>query len=99
MQQSKSSQSDPRSGCNQCYKLVVVGGGGVGKSALTIQFIQVIITVTLDLCYNLVSLSNNLSCCQHQLFFVVKKYVVDNTNSIGRIWYFFAIRCKRVTRF
>lgn len=22
------------------YKLVVVGGGGVGKSALTIQFIQ-----------------------------------------------------------
>merc|ERR1719249_211094 len=23
-----------------CYKLVVVGGGGVGKSALTIQFIQ-----------------------------------------------------------
>ena len=23
------------------YKLVVVGGGGVGKSALTIQFIQV----------------------------------------------------------
>ena len=27
---------------NQNYKLVVVGGGGVGKSALTIQFIQVI---------------------------------------------------------
>ncbi|CAH1800035.1 unnamed protein product [Owenia fusiformis] len=25
---------------NQSYKLVVVGGGGVGKSALTIQFIQ-----------------------------------------------------------
>ena len=24
------------------YKLVVVGGGGVGKSALTIQFIQVL---------------------------------------------------------
>ena len=23
------------------YKIVVVGGGGVGKSALTIQFIQV----------------------------------------------------------
>jgi hypothetical protein len=28
---------------SQTYKLVVVGGGGVGKSALTIQFIQVII--------------------------------------------------------
>lgn len=28
------------SGHNQSYKLVVVGGGGVGKSALTIQFIQ-----------------------------------------------------------
>lgn len=26
---------------NQSYKLVVVGGGGVGKSAITIQFIQV----------------------------------------------------------
>ena len=26
---------------NQSYKLVVVGGGGVGKSACTIQFIQV----------------------------------------------------------
>jgi len=26
---------------NQNYKLVVVGGGGVGKSAITIQFIQV----------------------------------------------------------
>ncbi|KAH3727247.1 ras-related protein R-Ras2-like [Dreissena polymorpha] len=28
------------SNVNQNYKLVVVGGGGVGKSALTIQFIQ-----------------------------------------------------------
>jgi Ras-related protein R-Ras2 len=25
----------------QTYKVVVVGGGGVGKSAITIQFIQV----------------------------------------------------------
>lgn len=25
----------------QTYKIVVVGGGGVGKSAITIQFIQV----------------------------------------------------------
>ena len=41
MQQHKSSQSDSRNACSQCYKLVVVGGGGVGKSALTIQFIQV----------------------------------------------------------
>lgn len=34
----------------QTYKLVVVGGGGVGKSAITIQFIQV----------NLIFLSNSL---------------------------------------
>lgn len=26
----------------QTYKLVIVGGGGVGKSAITLQFIQVI---------------------------------------------------------
>jgi GTPase SAR1 family protein len=25
----------------QTYKIVVVGGGGVGKSSITIQFIQV----------------------------------------------------------
>ena len=30
-----------RSQLNQAYKIVVVGGGGVGKSAITIQFIQV----------------------------------------------------------
>ena len=28
------------------YKIVVVGGGGVGKSAITIQFIQVSRAVT-----------------------------------------------------
>lgn len=45
MQQHKFSQSDTRNACSQCYKLVVVGGGGVGKSALTIQFIQVTLAV------------------------------------------------------
>lgn len=34
------SRSRDASNSNQNYKLVVVGGGGVGKSALTIQFIQ-----------------------------------------------------------
>jgi len=34
-------QRGDNNGTNQNYKLVVVGGGGVGKSALTIQFIQV----------------------------------------------------------
>ena len=46
MQQQKSSQPDNRNACSQCYKLVVVGGGGVGKSALTIQFIQVLAVIT-----------------------------------------------------
>lgn len=36
------------------YKLVVVGGGGVGKSALTIQFIQV--QPSLTVCVELLSL-------------------------------------------
>lgn len=37
---SRYNQSNPGSYA-QTYKLVVVGGGGVGKSAITIQFIQV----------------------------------------------------------
>lgn len=36
----RNNQSGP--GMAPTYKLVVVGGGGVGKSAVTIQFIQVI---------------------------------------------------------
>lgn len=32
---------DPGTPTSETHKLVVVGGGGVGKSALTIQFIQV----------------------------------------------------------
>merc|ERR1711936_803545 len=34
------SRMTDRSHLNQAYKIVVVGGGGVGKSAITIQFIQ-----------------------------------------------------------
>ncbi|KAJ8315109.1 hypothetical protein KUTeg_007259 [Tegillarca granosa] len=34
------SRSNDANAFSQSYKLVVVGGGGVGKSALTIQFIQ-----------------------------------------------------------
>ena len=36
-----SKYNNDRSAYNQTYKLVIVGGGGVGKSAITIQFIQV----------------------------------------------------------
>ena len=35
------SRANERQSYAQTYKLVVVGGGGVGKSAITIQFIQV----------------------------------------------------------
>jgi hypothetical protein len=35
------SRQNDRLSYAQTYKLVVVGGGGVGKSAITIQFIQV----------------------------------------------------------
>lgn len=35
-----SATEGPTANCSHSYKLVVVGGGGVGKSALTIQFIQ-----------------------------------------------------------
>jgi Ras-related protein R-Ras2 len=36
------SKTNDRQSYAQTYKLVVVGGGGVGKSAITIQFIQVL---------------------------------------------------------
>lgn len=43
------SRTGERQGYAQTYKLVVVGGGGVGKSAITIQFIQVsIILIWID---------------------------------------------------
>lgn len=35
------SRQTERQSYAQTYKLVVTGGGGVGKSAITIQFIQV----------------------------------------------------------
>ena len=34
-------ENGPSKGTQRQYRLVVVGGGGVGKSALTIQFVQV----------------------------------------------------------
>lgn len=37
----KKSPSKDQNPMSQNYKIVVVGGGGVGKSAITIQFIQV----------------------------------------------------------
>lgn len=37
----KKSPKKEQSPMSQNYKIVVVGGGGVGKSAITIQFIQV----------------------------------------------------------
>lgn len=38
---SRYNQSSGSASHTQTYKVVVVGGGGVGKSAITIQFIQV----------------------------------------------------------
>lgn len=37
------SKPSDRQNYAQTYKLVIVGGGGVGKSAITLQFIQVCI--------------------------------------------------------
>uniref|UniRef100_A0A182M959 Ras-like protein 2 n=1 Tax=Anopheles culicifacies TaxID=139723 RepID=A0A182M959_9DIPT len=41
-------------GYAQTFKLVVVGGGGVGKSAITIQFIQVFLALNQTLRYRIV---------------------------------------------
>ena len=54
------------------YKLVVVGGGGVGKSAITIQFIQVLlftIIYFLDyiMGYEILSITLDVFCCLSEL--------------------------------
>lgn len=41
------SKPSDRQSYSQTYKLVIVGGGGVGKSAITIQFIQVIVQISI----------------------------------------------------
>lgn len=53
------------------YKLVVVGGGGVGKSALTIQFIQV--SVCVFACENVISWAC-VCACMHVVVCVVPDY-------------------------
>ena len=50
------SKPGDRTSVAQTYKIVVVGGGGVGKSAITIQFIQVFAYFT----YNEAFLVNSL---------------------------------------
>ena len=40
------------------YKLVVVGGGGVGKSAITIQFIQVLL-LTIIFCLDYIRVTKS----------------------------------------
>lgn len=53
---------------NQNYKLVVVGGGGVGKSAITIQFIQVFYGENAKLIQTIVTLLVLLDRCCYYLF-------------------------------
>ena len=51
------------------YKLVVVGGGGVGKSAITIQFIQVLLfTIIFCLDYIIFGLRNPINNAWRFLF-------------------------------
>lgn len=54
------------SGEEERFKLVVVGGGGVGKSALTIQFIQVL--TLLYLSETQVDIVGNLSTFTQELW-------------------------------
>ena len=53
------------------YKLVVVGGGGVGKSAITIQFIQVLLfTIIYFLDYIIFGLRNPINNAGCFLLFI-----------------------------
>ena len=53
------------------YKLVVVGGGGVGKSAITIQFIQVMLfTIIYFLDYIIFGLRNPINNAGYFLLFI-----------------------------
>lgn len=51
----KMSKAPDRQSYAQTYKLVVVGGGGVGKSAITIQFIQVSTASDVPCCFSLLT--------------------------------------------
>jgi len=51
----KMSKAPDRQSYAQTYKLVVVGGGGVGKSAITIQFIQVSTVSDVPCCFSLLT--------------------------------------------
>ena len=51
------------------YKLVVVGGGGVGKSAITIQFIQVLL-LTIIFCLDYIRLRNPINNAGYFLLFI-----------------------------
>lgn len=50
------------------YKLVVVGGGGVGKSAITIQFIQVLL-LTIIFCLDYI-IRNPINNAGYFLLFI-----------------------------
>lgn len=40
------------------YKIVVLGSGGVGKSALTVQFVQVSASLMVRICLNMTHLTD-----------------------------------------
>lgn len=86
---SRYNQSSGASSHTQTYKIVVVGGGGVGKSALTIQFIQVskIYLNKLILCGCNIEISFS-QCIQVSLFlhFLIQISIQNHFNSNSYKW-------------
>jgi hypothetical protein len=63
------SKPGDRSSVAQTYKIVVVGGGGVGKSAITIQFIQVNLHLFLVFTSSSNAFFNSwIACCAFCIF-------------------------------
>lgn len=68
------SKPGDRTSVAQTYKIVVVGGGGVGKSAITIQFIQVFAYFT----YNEAFLVNSL-----ESIWIDKSWLIEQISALA----------------
>lgn len=87
------SKAGDRQSYAQTYKLVVVGGGGVGKSAITIQFIQVSASI-LPRCIANKSICGRARARARMLVEYKQRAARERQNATGAFSFFFFIIAK-----